>query len=98
MTTTDRAQDHIRIARDCLGMADKKPKKHLRSLAWSLAAQANATLAVAHELRTANLIAVVEWAAHPIDVTAWPTSRLDRFNAAQHEITTRLGLDGGAGS
>ena len=44
------------------------------------------------------LIAVAEWAAHTIDVTAWPTSRVDRFNAAQHEIVARIVLDGGAES
>ena len=94
MTTTDHAQEAAgaliksREWLECeeFARADLAVKR----------AQAHATLAVAHELKTANLIAVMERAAHTIDVTAWPTSRVDRFNAAQHEIATRLGLDGGA--
>ena len=111
MTTTDHAQDHIRIARDCLGMADKKPKKHLRSLAWSLAAQAHATLAVAEQLRIANLIALGSiGSAHRVladQVSADAAKTLAEFHAHETpevggwwqlrpEIATRLGLDGGA--
>ena len=89
MTTTDHAQG----ARDLIA---KYTKGGPSAQVIAAAIEAHATLAVAHELRTANLIAVVEQAAHTINVTAWPTSRVDRFNAAQHEIATRLGLDGGA--
>ena len=94
MTTTDHAQE----AQVVLDKIAKKSGGNF-SIDQALAlVSAHATLAVAHELRTANLIAVVEQAAHTIDVTAWPMSRVDRLNAAQHEIATRLGLDGGADS
>lgn len=53
-----------------------------------------ATLALAYEQRTANLIAVM--AMSPLDLTDWPQPAVDNFLTQNNNIMTRLGLNEGA--
>lgn len=57
-------------------------------------AQVEATLALAHEQRTANLIALM--AMSPLDLTDWPQPAVDNFLTQNKNICTRLGLNEGA--
>lgn len=57
-------------------------------------AQVEATLALAYEQRTANLIAVM--AMSPLDLTDWPQPAVDNFLNQNKNICTRLGLNEGA--
>lgn len=53
-----------------------------------------ATLALAYEQRTANLIAVM--AMSPLDLTDWPQPAVSSFLTQNNNIMTRLGLNEGA--
>lgn len=53
-----------------------------------------ATLALAYEQRTANLIALM--AMSPLDLTDWPQPAVDNFLTQNKNICTRLGLNEGA--
>ena len=87
MTTTDHAQESVGAlikSREWL-----EDEEFARAELAASRAQAHATLAVAHELKTANLIAALSAGyllGHDHEDEAWDV-----------EIATRLGLDGGAG-
>ena len=54
--------------------------------------QAQATLALAWEARTANLIATLQVGA--VDMTDWPQQVIDNFHRTSIEISQRMGIEG----
>lgn len=54
--------------------------------------QALATLALAYEQRTANLIATLRVGA--VDMTDWPQQVIDNFHRTSIEISQRMGIEG----
>ena len=90
MTTTDHAQEaaqHIDWTHEWQAEVGSTEEANLAN---ALLAHAHATLAVAHELKTANLIAAISAGhllGHDHEDEAWDV-----------EIRTRLGLGGGADS
>ena len=60
-------EEHAEIARDLLLHADTPEMRHESDLFVNMA-QARATLAIAHELRIANLVAILEATRHPVDI------------------------------
>lgn len=56
-------------------------------------ANAEATLALAYEQRTANLIAVLNMS--PVDMTDWPKQAAKNFFELNRTITQRLGMRNG---
>lgn len=59
-----------------------------------LARNTEATLALAYEQRTANLIATLRVGA--VDMTDWPQPAISNFLTQNNNIMTRLGLNEGA--
>lgn len=55
-------------------------------------AQVTATLALAYEQRTANLIATLQVGA--VDMTDWPQQVIDNFHRTSIEISQRMGIEG----
>ena len=51
-----------------------------------------ATLALAYEQRTANLIATLRVGA--VDMTDWPQQVIDNFHRTSIEISQRMGIEG----
>ena len=91
MTTTDHAQEAARHIDWTHEWQAEVGSTEETNLANAMLAQAHATLAVAHELKTASMLAFLKW-----EPTGARDSEDDRD--LQREVVTRLGLDGGAES
>ena len=76
--------DHLAAARAALGCVAKARFGSLAAAAWCAEAQAHATVALAEETRTANLLAALDYGAlghliteerrAEIETRLWPTS------------------------
>jgi hypothetical protein len=59
---SEEREDHVRIALENLGAADKAANGSQQEMGWCAAAQVHATLALVEQQRLANLIALADHA------------------------------------